>query len=279
MKKIYTITIAFIFLMILNVHGQSQLHILPNWSTTDGTQNMFYRNATKTDASGNVIIAGATINSNGDYDILCTKHNSKGALLWTYQYDGGNNDVATALCLDGSGNIFLTGMSENSSPDIITIKLNSAGSNVWTSFYDDTLGLADGGTDILIASTGKIFVVGSGFNYYGNTDFITLEYSASSGLQLYEANFDGGLNDVPAKIMNNPPNIYVSGVSQLNSTDYKYREVTYNDTLLQMSTITNTGGSTGIDQVMDMKKVNHNVYICGSTPVSGQGEDMCIIKT
>lgn len=280
MKK--TITILAVMLGMLSVSNvlmaQGQLHVLPNWSTVDGTQNYFYKNVTKTDAYKNVFVAGATMNGGGNYDILVTKYDDRGTLIWTYQYDGGGTDAASALAVDDLGNVYITGVSTNTSPDIITIKLDQYGSLVWQAFYDDASGLADGGTDIFVTDTYEAYVTGTGFNTSYNTDYVTIHYDAY-GTQLNIASYDGGMNDIANKItIQEGVKVIVTGISQINSTDYVYMEADYGDTLDYEGGGYYTSGSTGVDQVTDLKTINGFIYICGSKPVSGQGSDYFIAK-
>ncbi|MCC6600178.1 MAG: hypothetical protein IT223_05840 [Crocinitomicaceae bacterium] len=91
---------------------------LDNASST-GIQQMLYRNSVVKDGSGNIYTAGATINSNGDYDFLLTKHSSAGAFLWAAQYAGsyGGDDYAADVALDASGNPIVAGTKQVGATD------------------------------------------------------------------------------------------------------------------------------------------------------------------
>ena len=150
--------------------AQGVLTVFPDWSSTTGSQNFFYKNVTKTDASNNVYIAGATMNGYGNYDMLLVKYNSSGTAQWTKQYDGGGNgpDVATGLYIDGSGNVYITGFTTTTTNvDMITIKYNSSGTQQWISQYNGSGNGYDGGADISGNANG-IFVTGSTYNSSGN---------------------------------------------------------------------------------------------------------------
>src|SRR4030042_245119 len=59
---------------------------------------------------------------------------------WVRRYDGPGNDSdwATAIALDGSGNIYVTGESKGSGTDqdYATIKYDSDGNEIWVSRYN-----------------------------------------------------------------------------------------------------------------------------------------------
>ena len=77
MKKqlqLFTTLLALICLSFkLTAQIPAQLHVFENWTATDGTQGFYYKSIVKTDPNnGDVVVAGATVNVNGDYDVLCT---------------------------------------------------------------------------------------------------------------------------------------------------------------------------------------------------------------
>ncbi len=122
--------------------AQSELKVFQDWATTSGTQNFFYKNIIKTDANGNVFVAGATVNDSNNYDILVAKYNSRGILQWMQQYDGAGHgdDMAVGLYVDTSGNVYTTGvtMTLTTNSDVVTIKYSSSGAQQWIVTYNGT---------------------------------------------------------------------------------------------------------------------------------------------
>lgn len=110
MKTIITLT-AILITVIMNCIAQTQTLVSEVWATDKGTQNFFQKIITKTDPNRNIYIAGATVNANGNYDLLLTKFDSQGSELWTQQVAGGGNgdDFATAVYVDASLNVYVTG--------------------------------------------------------------------------------------------------------------------------------------------------------------------------
>ncbi len=83
------------------------------------------------DGNGDVIVTGYSLGSSSSNDIATVKYSGAGVPLWTNRYNGPANsdDRATALSVDGSGNIYVTGYSTGSGTgyDYVTIKYSSAG--------------------------------------------------------------------------------------------------------------------------------------------------------
>jgi uncharacterized delta-60 repeat protein len=71
--------------------------------------------AVAVDRSGNVIVAGYSRGSGGDYDYATIKYSSAGVPLWTNRYNGPGHydDEATSVAVDHSGNVIVTGYSAN----------------------------------------------------------------------------------------------------------------------------------------------------------------------
>jgi len=99
-----------------------------------------YGAAITTDASGNVYVAGAGTAANGFFDYIILKYASDGTLLWTVTHNGVSNghDVPVAIAVDASGNVYVSGGSENGTAlvDYCTIKYDSNGNQQWLSHYD-----------------------------------------------------------------------------------------------------------------------------------------------
>ena len=82
---------------------------------------------------------------------------------WTNRYNGPGNgsDVAKAIAVDSSGNVFVTGYAtgSGSGSDYATIKYSGAGVPLWTNRYD-VLGHDDKANAIAVDGTGNVFVTG-----------------------------------------------------------------------------------------------------------------------
>jgi hypothetical protein len=103
-----------------------------------------YGNAIKVDGSGNIITAGIfnasgdydpsgvtfTLNTAGGNDIFISKLNSTGVFVWARSIGSGGTDVATALILSSSGDVYTTGYFENTvdfNPGAGTFNITSSG--------------------------------------------------------------------------------------------------------------------------------------------------------
>lgn len=78
------------------------------------------------DGSGNVYVTGGSTGSETRYDCATIKYSPEGDAAWVRRYNGPGNgrDEATAIAIDNSGNVYVTGWSQGSGTDeeYVTIK-------------------------------------------------------------------------------------------------------------------------------------------------------------
>jgi hypothetical protein len=97
MKKL--VLLLTIMVSTIITFAQGELKVFPEWIAANGLQVYFFKNVIKTDPSDNVYVAGATLNSFNNYDILINKYDPDGALLWTQNYNGSGNGNDAAIGL------------------------------------------------------------------------------------------------------------------------------------------------------------------------------------
>lgn len=173
-----------------------------------GSQNWLYgysgmgdnsdqANAIATDPLGNIIVVGYSVNIGTDKDMSVVKLNSAGDTLWSKQFTGtfsGSSDEATAVGVDQSGNVYVTGYVVNSyaSSDITTIKFAPNGDTLWVRKYD-FIGESDRAYAMVVDAAGNVYVSGrsdSDPSINTNYDIVTIKYN-SAGVQQWVARFDG----------------------------------------------------------------------------------------
>ena len=107
----------------------------------DGVGDSDWPSAIAVDGSGNVYVTGTSTGLGSTFDYATIKYNWAGQEQWVARYNGPANytDVANAIALDGSGNVYVTGSSHGlgyAVDDYATIKYNSAGQQQWVARYN-----------------------------------------------------------------------------------------------------------------------------------------------
>jgi len=98
---------------------------------------------------------------------------------WVRRYNGpGNGDhQATALAVDGSNNVIVTGYSTGSGSDwdYATIKYSSAGVPLWTNRYNGPGGGDDQANAVAVDRSGNVVVIGNSTGSGVDSDFATIK--------------------------------------------------------------------------------------------------------
>ena len=186
------------------------------------------------DRSGNVIVTGSSLGNASQTDYYTVKYAAAdGALLWEKRYNGpaNGNDDATAAALDRSGNVVVTGSSNNGTAssgtdpnghDYYTAKYAAGnGALLWEKRYNAPANRADSATAVALDANGHVVVTGAsrsdsnGDGLYDN-DYYTAKYAAADGALLWEQRYNGLLafGDIASAVAVDPAgNVVVTGSS------------------------------------------------------------------
>jgi uncharacterized delta-60 repeat protein len=248
-----------------NPNGDTLWTRIYSYSSNENEQ----ANSIAVDGSGNVIVTGQsdsdpTTVTNDDYATV--KYNSNGVQQWAMRYNGPGNarDRAVKVVADASGNVFVTGRSDNgTNDDYVTIKYNASGVSQWVKAYDGNY--TDRATDMAIDATGNVYVTGRSSNG-SNPDIVTVKYN-TSGTVMWSGLYDNVDYDIPTAItLDNAGNVYVTGQSDVNSTalfSYNYVTLKYNTSGAQQWV--KLYDNAGNDDIANDIKVDKsgNVYVTG----------------
>ncbi len=188
------------------------------------------------DASGNVVVSGASHGGDGSgEDALIIKYSSAGTPVWTNRYNGPGNLGAGfgAIAADGSGNVVVAGASTGvgTDRDCTTIKYSTGGEPLWTNRYDGPAHSGDYATAIAGDTNGKVFVTGSSAaaDYPDYCDYATVAYS-SAGVPLWTNRYNGPAHgpDYPQAIaVDASGNVFVTGYSRGSGIDDNFLTIKY----------------------------------------------------
>ncbi len=189
-----------------------------------------YGTAIATDATGNVYVAGAANIPGAGYDFVVLKYAANGALQWSKTYDGisAQNDLPAAIAVDGAGNVYVTGGSQNGTAliDYCTIKYDANGNQLWLSHYDYN-DLYDAPIALQIDPQGDIVVTGVSAENTVNWESATIKYDADDGTQIAENRIEqpAGIDEPADFTMDDNGNFYITGKTSTDGINYDIRTI------------------------------------------------------
>lgn len=225
----------------------------------------------------------------GQKDILITKLNASGTVLWVKQFGGNGNDEALQVAKDASNNVFITGffnesvtfspsaaLSSAGASDLFITKLNSNGEFQWVNSVSNTG--ADVGRRVKLDNAGNIFVTGESITG-ANSNIILNKYDAS-GTLLWAKTIGAAGNDFSNALeINAEGNVFLTGnfsgtvtfeassstvLSSVNATDAFLAQFTNDGGLVWIKQMAGANSSSGVTPVDIAFDHNNSLILVGN---------------
>jgi FG-GAP-like repeat len=188
------------------------------------------------DASGNVVITATTNDgvSNGSENIRTIKYNgATGAEIWNVVFDGASQqgDGASALVLDGNGDVFVAGSSTTPNGVAMqTIKYSGVtGAQLWAvskpAAYPNR---GSAVSAIAVNASGDVAITGR--SGVGLRDDVgrTVKYRGTDGVELWSATFGGVyVNSGNAVAMDAAGHVFITGLLSTSQVTKRVRTIKY----------------------------------------------------
>jgi hypothetical protein len=177
------------------------------------------------DTAGSVYVTGSSYGSGTSSDYATIKYDANGDELWIQRYNGPGNDYdyPSALAIESSGNVYVTGQSFGSGTgqDYATIKYDAEGSEIWAARYSGPGNVRDVAADLALDGAGNVYVTGDSGGFGTNQDYATIKYDAA-GNQLWVTRYNGPGREpsrnsdyANAVAIDGAGNVYVTGLATI----------------------------------------------------------------
>ncbi len=255
----------------------------------DGPGNLQDKaNAIAVDGSGNVYITGYCSKPDFTSDYATIKYYANGDTAWLRRYDGPihGDDAASAIAVDGSGNVYITGGSAGSGGlyDYATIKYNANGDTTWVRRYD---GPGPSGNDadeakaIAVDGSGNVYVTGGSYGSGTDIDYTTIKYYANGDTAwIRRYNGPASYSDEACGIaVDGSGNVYITGYSYWTPTERVYATIKYyaNGDTAWFRRYNGPGVGSEVAKAIAVDG-SGKVYVTGLSYNTGTGNDYATIK-
>jgi hypothetical protein len=191
------------------------------WATRiDGpTNSIFQLGGISIGPSGDAFVAGSARRFGWNHDIVISRYNASGALVWQKDYqpeeDSSANEVALGLVAHGT-NAYVTGTTTgtNGVQRFLTLKYRDNGDLEWARYYGGP-GHTDRATTLAVDGLGNTIVAGESIGTHGSLDVLVVKYAPNGDL-LWTYSFDapGHFWDRVAGLkLDDAGNVHIAGTS------------------------------------------------------------------
>src|SRR4030095_2410879 len=238
------------------------------------------------DGTGNVYVTGACIGNTFTTDYITIKYSANGVQQWAKMYNGSSNgsDAATAMALDNSGNIIITGWANSTNfgtGEYLTIKYSPSGNQQWLVTYQGPTSGSDIPASIAVDGSGNCYVTGESKGTDSYYHCATVKYN-TNGIEQWAQRYNGGGNgdDKLSKIVIKDGYIYASGSLQGVGTGQDYLVIKYTPSGNQVWASTYNGPIGGGADFTSGVAVDDygDVYVTGSSAGSGGIKQIATVR-
>ncbi len=280
-----------LFIFFITFFNYSYGQVTQEWvQRYDGSANLEdVAYSIAVDGSGNVYVTGTSfdyLTYFATYNFATIKYNSSGVQQWVQGFTGSailSADGGNSIAVDGSGNVYVAGVSEGSSTgfDYTIIKYNSSGVQQWVQYYNGPGNSDDNASSMVIDGSGNVYITGSSVGIGTSSDYATIKYNSSGvqqWIQRYNGlgNLDDGANSIT---IDDSGNVYVTGSSSGAGTSWDYATIKYNSSGVQQWVQRYNGSGNLYDGANSITlDGSGNVYVTGGSSGIGTSRDYATIK-
>ena len=267
--KHLTQTLILAILLFGNIYAQTLIN--QEWVVQYGLPDTITWSASTTDGSGNLYTAGNTINPNGHADVLLTKYDPEGNLLWQQTYDHtGENDYGVAILLHSNGELTVAAAVYDPANDfdIGILHYDSGGNLQWTTSHD-----YEGDYDLPTAldedAGGNIYITAASMGTTTNLDYLTMKLNPEGNIIWMESYDFASGRDFPVSLIVDG-DIIVTGASDDGTGQWDFYTVMYNNGGQVMEDYRLDKPGIGFDEPAAIARdVSGNFYLTGRASDNG----------
>jgi hypothetical protein len=220
------------------------------------------------DDLGNVYVTGRSYGNGTDYDFATIKYYPNGDTAWVRRYNGSadSTDSASAITVDDSGNVHVTGYSWGSETqdDYVTMKYYPDGDTAWVRIYNGTRNYFDRAYAIAVDGSGNVYVTGYSWGTGHGSHYATIKYYPNGDTAWVRRYYYGIASAIAVDGLGN---VYVTGEIEVTpGYDFDYATIKYDTDGNELWVRRYDGPGHGIDWAYAIAvDESSNVYVTGKS--------------
>lgn len=221
-----------------------------------------------------MIVVSNTLNISNNTDVLITKYDPEGTLMWQTTYNGASNgdDYAVHVKLNANNDIFVAStIYGTSSNDFGILKYDENGTLQWANTWNGVGNGIDVPADLDIDNNGDIYMVGGTEATNNMSDYVVVKFNAS-GIYEWHTTYDyNNLHDAATSVKYDNNAIIVTGASATSMTEWDFATLKINaNNGAILNTERTVAAGVGLDNAQAVTTdANNNIYITGYVEVNG----------
>ena len=210
------------------------------------------------DGSGNSYVTGnfqgsaafgntTLISTGGSHDIFVAKYDVAGNVVWAKKAGGTNGDSGSAIAIDGSGDIYVTGAFYGTATFDSTTFSSTGLEDIFIAKYDDTGNVVwarraggistDAAYGIAVDGSGNSYITG---DFFGSASFGSTTLTSAGSLDFFMAKYDAAGNIVWVKRAGGTDDEYGYGIVVDGSGNSYLTGAFYGTAAFGSTTLSNT---------------------------------------
>jgi hypothetical protein len=237
-----------------------------------------------------VYVTGWSFGAANNRNVVTLKYNSaNGAPQFANIYNGPGNggDYGWAVAVDGGGNVYSAGRTDNGGAQkFLVLKYDASGNTVapfpfiYTGASSTTF---DEAHSIKVDGAGNIYLTGRSGLIANGTDYMTMKVNSSAvdqWVKKHNGTANGEDNALTVLIDNSATNVYVAGYSFRTGQQQDYLTIRYNGSNGDSTAAAVYTGPAGSTDALSAAAIDNagNVYVTGSSSAVGTALDFATIK-
>jgi subtilisin family serine protease len=282
-KSILSLALATVLTCFCITASRAQTEINAQWQVVTGYAASQEWHSQVKCSNGDLVTVGNTFTAGEGVNILVTRLDIEGQILWQATYNSliNANDYASGVYESPTGAIYVVG-ARDSVGGVLTANIivySGAGVLLWSKEYRAGNSINNVFSCVTVDPAGNVFCAGASQRMSTGFDYLLTKYDTSGALSWATFYDHAGYYDAAASISLTNAAVAITGASGTNNSNVDIAIARFNYSGSFLSEARNTSSGLGIDKpIAFIKDANGNSFVVGTVNTLSSGKDIKVIK-